>query len=479
MTLTDPTETLTADVLADVLAQLDQTFRGEVIGADSDDYEEARAVWNAMVDKRPALIVRPIDVDDVVAAVTVARDHGLRPSVRAGGHNVAGKALSEGGLVIDMRCFRDVQVDEENLLVHVGGGCRLGDLDAVTGPLGLVVPAGIMSETGVPGLALGGGVGWLSRKYGLTSDQFVSLQVVLASGEVVEASETSHPELFWALQGGGGNFGVVTRFTFRAHRFGPLMRVGAALYHPEDAEEALREYSRVLPDLPRSVGWHAALRSEISPAPFVPAELVGKRMLMLISMWLDDADDPVGIETVERLVATGSPAAQAINTIPFGSGVQRLIDQDFPDGHRYYTKEAHAHGLAEEAIPVLLEFWNEQMVMQGEIQLIHLGGAIGDRPEDAAAFSHREYSIWFDFAMRWDDPRHDADYMARTRHAVDQLKPYTGTGVYVNMLNFDDQDRVVEALGGSEKYTKLGQIKAQYDPENLFANNYNIVPVGP
>ena len=456
--------------------QLGAGFKGDVIGPDHADYGDRRQVWNAMVDTHPGLILRCTSTEDVVAAVNVARANGFPPSIRCGGHSVSGKALSDGGLTIDLSGMREVTVDAEHQLVHADGGCLLGDLDQATAPHGLIVPAGIMSETGVGGLALGGGIGWFSRKHGLTCDQFVSLELVLASGEVINVSATQHPELFSALKGGGGNFGVVTRFTFRAHRFGPMMRIGVSLYRPEDAAQALREYAEVIPTLPRTVGWHAALKDVMPALPFVPPELVGRRLLMLVAMWLDDADDPAGAELVERLNAVGRPAVKAMTVMPFAARVQKLLDEEFADGRRYYTKEAHVSDLADEAIDTLVAFWKD-MPMHGEVEIIGLGGAIGDVPEDATAFSNRGYLLWLNFAMSWDDPANDQDYIDRTRRIVGDLKPWTGRGIYVNMLNFDEMDRVVEAFGGSEKYERLGRVKAQYDPENLFRMNYNITPM--
>jgi len=450
-------------------------FTGEVIAPDDAGYDRARAVWNAMIDKRPGLILRPRSTADVVTAVNLARENGLRPAVRCGGHSVSGKAMSEGGLTIDLGLLREVTVDAERHLVHVSGGCRLGDVDAATAPHGLVVPAGIMSETGVAGLALGGGIGWFSRRYGLTCDQFVSLEVVLASGETIEVSADEHPELFWAIRGGGGNFGIVTRFTFKAYRFGPTMRIGVSLYHPEGAVDALRAYAEIVPTLPCTVGWHAALKHDMPALPFVPPELAGKRLVMLFSMWLDDPADPAGAELVERLGAVGSPALRVMNVLPFAGVVQKFIDEEFCDGHRYYTKEAHVSELADEAIDRLVAFWKD-MPMGGEVEIIGLGGAIGDVGEDETAFSNRGYLLWLNFAMSWDDPAHDRDYMGRTRAIVRDLQPWVGTGIYVNMLNVDEMDRVVEAFGGPEKYARLGRVKARYDPDNLFQMNYNITP---
>jgi FAD/FMN-containing dehydrogenase len=459
-----------------IVESLQGRFGGAIVEPDSPDYEQARTVWNAMVDKHPGLILTCTSTDDVVAAVNVAREFGLPPSVRCGGHNVAGKALSEGGLTIDLGGLRDVTVDAERHLAHAGGGCRLGDVDAATGPLGMIVPAGIMSETGVAGLALGGGIGWFSRKHGLTCDNFVELEVVLASGEVVTASAQQHPELFWALRGGGGNFGIVTRFTFRAFDFGPMMRIGVSLYHPDQAAAALREYAAIYPTLGRNVGFHAALKHDMPALPFVPPDLVGARMLMLISMWLDDAEDPAGTELIDRLITVGEPAVSASTVLPFGAGVQHLIDEEFCDGHRYYTKEAHLQSLTDEAVDILVGFFRD-MPMGGEVEILGLGGAIDDVPEADSAFSNRQYQMWLNFAMAWDDASLDADYIAQIRGCAAELKPWTGNGVYVNMLNADEDqpDRVIEAYG-EDKYARLGRIKAQYDPSNLFRVNYNIRP---
>src|SRR5437773_7369134 len=461
-----------------ITEELAGSFKGEVIGPHHPGYERARLVWNAMVDRRPGLILRCTSTRDVVAAVNVAREHGLPPPVRGGGHNVPGKAMSDGGLTIDLSGLREVTVDPERKLVHAGGGCRLGDVDAATAPHRLIVPAGIMSETGVAGLSLGGGIGWFSRKHGLTCDNFVSLELVRASGEVIEVNPESHPQLFWALRGGGGNFGIVTRFTFKTHKFGPEMRIGIALHHPEDAVQALAEYAQIYPELPDHVGWHAALKQSMPGLPFVPEPLRGKRLLLMIVMYLADSKEEEGERLVERLIAVGKPAAKAMTVMPFGARVQKLLDPEFPNGNRYYTKEAHINELPEEALEILVSRWGE-MKMSGEIEIIGLGGAMARVSPDATAFANRHHNWWLNFALHWDDAELDASNIAQIRAANDALKPWLGTGVYANLLNFDEADRLIDAYGGQERYDRIARVKAQYDPDNFFrSNNAAIAPIG-
>jgi FAD binding domain/Berberine and berberine like len=402
------------------------------------------------------------------------RGQGQRAAaaVRCGGHNVSGKAMSDGGLTIDLSGLREVTVDTERKLVHAGGGCLLATVDAATAQHGLIVPAGIMS---VADLALGGGIGWFSRKYGLTCDQFVSLELVLASGEVIEACADQHPDLFWALKG--------WRRQLR-HRH-PLHLPGLRL-RADDADRGLplRAGGRGRRAARLRVGRahpfpHCRLargaEARHAGAAFVPPELVGRRLLMFISMWLDDADDPAAAEIIDSLCNVGQPCVKAMTVMPFAAGVQQVIDREFEDGHRYYTKEAHVAELADEAIDTLVDFWKD-MPMEGEVEIIGLGGAIGDVPENATAFSDRGYLLWLNFAMRWDDPANDSDYIGRTRNAVWDLPPWVRKGVYVNMLDFDEMDRVIEAIGGPEKYARLGRVKAQYAPENFFRMNYNVIP---
>ncbi len=456
--------------------ELSQSFRGDVLVAGQAGYEDARTIWNAMVDKKPAVIARCATTEDVVAAVNLAGRRGLQVSVRCGGHGVTGKALADGGLTIDLTRMRRVELDSDGGTTRVEGGCLLGDVDAATAQQGLIVPAGIVSETGVGGLALGGGIGWFSRKHGLTCDNFLSLKLVTAAGDIITASETEHPDLFWALHGGGGNFGAVTEFELKAHRFGPEMRIGVALHQPEDAVAALAEYARIYPELPDHVGWHAALKQSMPGLPFVPPHLKGKRLLLMIVMYLEDAKSDDGIQLVERLITVGKPAAKAMTVMPFGARVQKLLDPEFPNGNRYYTKEAHINELPEEALEILVNRWGE-MEMSGEIEIIGLGGAMARVNPDATAFANRQHNWWLNFALHWDDAKLDTSNIAQIRAAHDALKPWLGRGIYANMLNFDEGDRLIDAYGGQERYDRLARVKAEYDPDDFFrSNNAAIAP---
>ena len=287
---------------------------------------------------------------------------------------------------------------------------------------------------------------------------------------MLRASEKEHPDLFWALHGGGGNFGAVTEFEMRTHRFGPEMRIGVALHHPEDAVTALAEYAQIYPELPDHVGCHVALKQSMPGLPFVPEPLRGKRLLLMIVMYLDDASSDDGVKLVERLIGVGRPAAKAMTVMPFGGRVQKLLDPEFPNGNRYYTKEAHINELPEEALQILVSRWLD-MRMSGEIEIIGLGGAMARVSDGATAFANRQNNWWLNFALHWDHAEDDRANLAQIRAAHDALQPWLSRGIYANMLNFDEQDRLIDAYGGQERYDRLARVKARYDPDNFFRSN--------
>jgi FAD/FMN-containing dehydrogenase len=451
-------------------------FNGTLIEPTDSGYDDARRVWNAMVDARPDLIVQCTSTSDVVAAVGVARRCGVFPAVRGGGHNVAGLSMSDGGMTIDLSSMCGVSVDRDRETATVQGGALLADLDRATADVGLAVPCGAMSETGIAGLALGGGYGWLARRFGLTCDQILGAEVVLADGTVIDVDATQHADLLWALRGGGGNFGIVTRLTLQAHRFGPNMRLGVALHSADNAAEVLRQVRDAAAGLPEHVAVHALLLHDVKASPFIPPELVGQRMLMVFVPWLADPDDAEAAETLDRLTALGGPTMSTTLVLPFAAGLQTMADEDFGTGHRYYTKEVHLPDLTDGVIGELMAFWNEQMVMQGVVEIVQLGGAVTRPPEGGAAFAHRRYPFWMSFSIQWENEADDNEYIRRVRNAVQRLAPWLDSGIYANMLNYDEQDRRVDAYGGPECYARLGEIKARYDPDNLFRRNVNVIP---
>jgi hypothetical protein len=465
-----PCDSALADVIVD---ELRPAFAGDLIRPGDPGYEDARRVWNAMVEFRPGLIACCTSTEDVVAAVRAAARHNLLTSVRGGGHGVSGKALSDGGLTIDLTGMRRVTVDADLQLVTAQGGCLLGDVDAATAPHGVVVPAGIVSETGLPGLALGGGIGWLSRKFGATCDNFQSLQLVTADGEVLDVDTERHPDLFWALRGGGGNFGVVTEFRLRAHAFPTEIRLGLSIYRPEHAAEALYEYARRYPDMPDELSWHAALKQSMPSLPFVPEPLRGQRVLLMFGMYLGDPQAAEAIELTELVTTIGSPAAVATVVLPFAARVQQMLDPEFPNGRRYYTKEGHLDTLTPETIDTLLAAW-QPLTIEGEIEVIGLGGAMAS-PRDDTAFPNRGSQWWLNFATHWGEKADDTANVKQVRAAFNALRPWIG-GCYANTLNFDEADRTVDAFGGPERYLRLGQVKAAYDPTNMFSGNGTILP---
>lgn len=445
-------------------------LRGELVVPDSAAYDEARAVWNGMIDKRPALVARCTDTADVVAAVDFARDHGLLLALRGGSHNVAGHATCDGGLVADLSPMNGVRVDPEASTVRVDGGALWSDVDAATAPHGLAVPAGLVSATGVAGLILGGGFGWLARRYGLTCDHLLSAEVVTADGAVLTASEDEHPDLFWALRGGGGNFGAVTEFEFRARRV-PEVTAGLVIHRLEDAAEVIREYRRVVYEAADSLTCYLLFRPA-PPAPFVPQELHGRPILALVLCALGEPEEAEALARPLRDI--GDPVADIVTRRPY-SAWQSFSDANWQPGWRDYWKADYMSSLPDEAVDILVAHAAELPTTVSDFKVAHFEGAIARVPTDATAFPHRDAPHVFALNTRWKDPAQDAEMIAWSRSFHAAMKPFGTGGVYVNFVGDDEgEDRVHQSFGPN--YPRLAQIKAAYDPKNLFRVNQNIRP---
>ena len=452
-------------------ARLGTTFAGELIGPDDPVYDAARAVWNAMIDNRPALIARCRTTGDVAAAVVAAQDDGAELAVRCGGHSVAGHSVCDGGLVIDLGAMRGVDVDAERRLASVQGGALLGDLDRATQAHGLAAPAGVVSHTGVGGLTLGGGFGWLSRLYGLTCDNVVAAEVVTAAGEVVVAGEDGDEELLWALRGGGGNFGVVTRFDLRLHPLaGPIWQATFA-YAADDAEEALVAFADLAAGGPRELtlaAWIGAARA----SPFLPEQWRGRPVVMLSAVYV--GDEAAGERLVAPLRAAGPFAEVAAETSYLD--LQRSADESAAPGFRRCWKAHFLSTLDSAAVATFLEqgIRAADESSNAGCELFALGGAAADAAPGATAFAHRAAQWDFMASARWSDPADDSAELAVARNAAAAMAPFA-RGVYANDLMDEGSDRV-RAAYGDETYGRLVGVKDRVDPGNVFHRNQNIPP---
>jgi FAD/FMN-containing dehydrogenase len=446
-------------------------LRGELRLPGEAGYDEARTIWNAMIDKRPAAIVRAVGVSDVIQTVRLAAQHGLLLSVRGGGHNVAGNAVCEGGLMLDLSRMVSVRVDRGACTVHVEPGARLADLDKETQVFGLATPVGINSTTGVAGLTLGGGFGWLSRKYGLTVDNLLSADVVTAAGELVHSSPTDHPDLFWAIRGGGGNFGVVTSFEFQLHPVGPEVIAGLIVHPLSAAKEVLYEYRGLVAKAPDELCCWAVMR-KAPPLPFLPQEVHGTEVLVLALCHAGDL--AAGAEAAAPFRAIGRPIADAVGPHPF-AGWQTAFDPLLTPGERNYWKSHDFVELADGLIDVLLTAVQGLPSPQCEIFIGNLGGAINRVPAEATAYPHRNVNFVVNVHTRWSRPSEDTACVGWTRALYEATAPFATGGVYVNFMPEDEAQRVRAGAYGTN-YDRLARVKAKYDPKNLFRMNQNVAP---
>jgi FAD/FMN-containing dehydrogenase len=461
-----------AVIVEDAVARLSAEFQGELVTPESGIYDETRAIWNAMIDRRPGLIARCADADDVAQAVKFGRENDLLVSVRGAGHNIAGNSVADGALMIDLSGLSAVVVDPSNRTARAQPGATLGDIDVATQAHGLALPVGINSTTGIAGLTLGGGFGWISRKYGLTIDSLVSADVVTATGERVTASASENADLFWGIRGGGGNFGIVTSFQFNVHPLGPDVLAGLIVHPFSDAADVLRQYREFVASAPDELTAWIVLR-KAPPLPFLPEDVHGTEVLVIAALYAGDMAD--GERAMEGLRKIGNPIADAIAPHKFVD-FQAAFDPLLTPGARNYWKSHDFAALSDEAIDLVIEYAGKLPTGQCEIFLAQLGAAVGRVSADATAYTHRDAEFVLNVHTRWDDPADDEKCVAWAREFFDRTAPFATGGVYVNFMPEDETDRVAAAYGSN--YRRLVELKDKYDPDNFFSLNQNIRPNG-
>ena len=455
---------------ASAIAALSQGLRGRVFTAATPGYDDARTIWNAMIDKRPAVIARCASAADVRRAVRFARESGLDIAVRGGGHNIAGSALVDGGLVIDLSAMKSVRVDPLRRVAVVEPGVTLGEFDHDTQAFGLATPVGINSTTGIAGLTLGGGFGWLSRTYGMTVDNLRSADVVTVDGEFVHASEREHPDLFWGLRGGGGNFGIVTAFELGLHAVGPEVMAGLIVHPFDDAGTLLRRYREVALASPNELSVWVVMR-KAPPLPFLPADVHGKEVVVFCV--LHSGDMTAAERAIAPLRAIGKPIADVVSPHPY-TGFQAAFDPLLAPGARNYWKTHDLAPLRDETLDIAVDAVKRLPGPQCEVFLAQMGGAIRDTNEDATAYSGRDADWIVNVHGRWTDAADDERCIGWARRLYADLAPYATGNAYVNFMSGDEGDRVKAAYGAH--YARLAALKKTYDPTNLLRTNQNITP---
>lgn len=452
------------------LSELRQSVRGRVALPGSEDYEQARTVWNAMIDRRPAVAVRCAGAADVIRAIRFARDNDLTIAVRGGGHNIAGNAVCDGGLQIDLSLMKSVRVDPARRTARVEPGVTLGEFDREAQAFGLATPIGINSTTGVAGLTLGGGFGWLSRALGLSIDNLLSADVVTADGELVTASEDENADLFWGVRGGGGNFGVVTSFEFKLHPVGPTVLAGLIIHPLDAAKEVMRFHRDFVAQAPDEFVCWFVMR-QAPPLPFLPPEWHGKEILALAVCYHGDIAQ--GERIAKPLREFGKPIADIIGPMPY-TAWQTVLDPLLTPGARNYWKSHDFAALSDGLIEVMAEHARRIPDPQTEIACAQLGGAVGRVARTATAYNHRDGQYVMNVHGRWADPAKDEACIAWARSLWQATVPFSTGSVYVNFLTQEEGGRVRDAYG--ENYERLVALKNKYDPKNVFGTNQNIRP---
>jgi FAD/FMN-containing dehydrogenase len=450
---------------------------GRVIRPGDAAYDQARRVWNGMIDRYPALIARCTTPEEVVAAVTYARESGLPLSVRGGGHNVAGHGTNDGGVVIDLSAMNQVTVDAERRLVRAGGGTTIAQLDAETQRYGLAVPMGVVAATGIAGLTLGGGYGWLRNKFGLSCDNLVGATMVTAAGRVVQASAGENPDLLWGLRGGGGNFGVVTEFVYQAHPVGPEVAFAFVLHDAEGERmaEAIRFYRDFSATAPDEVSTVLSLGVVPADEHLFPADIHGRRFALFAGLYAGAAED--GLAALRPLIAfDGQPPLVDFSGIMPYVEVQTLFDADYPDGLRYYWKSLNLSRLDDEAIGRIAAHARQQPSPLSTTDIWHIGGAMTRAGVEESAFYGRHAAFLLNPEANWEDAQDDQANVQWVRSLLADMQPFSDGSRYLNFAGFEEEgDEMMQRAFGPH-YRRLAALKQTYDPDNLFRLNQNVRP---
>ncbi len=459
---------------ASAIEELGGSFRGELLLPTSPGYDTARRIWNGAIDRRPACIARCAGAADVVAAVRFAREHDLEIAVRGGGHNVAGTAVCDNGLVLDLSAMRAVGVDPAGRTAWVQGGALWGDVDHETQTHGLATTGGIVSHTGVAGVTLGGGIGFLMRKHGLVVDNLLAAEVVTAEGSIVRASADEHPDLFWALRGGGGNFGVVTSFRFALHPLGPAVIAGPVFWAADDTPDVLRFYREFAAEAPDELGTVVRLGT-VPPLPDIPENLHWRPAIAVASCYAGAVED--GERAVQALRRFGTPLVDLLAPSPYVA-FQSGIDDTVPHGWHYYWKATNLVGLSDDAIAVIADHAYTAGSPRSYAAMFHMGGAVARVPHEATAYAGRAAAHTMSIDAVWlpdESVMHATAEPAWARRFLQALQPHRA-GVYVNFLDSDDDSSRVREAYGDETHRRLAEVKTKYDPDNVFHHNTNIQP---
>jgi FAD/FMN-containing dehydrogenase len=448
-------------------------FKGPLLTSADEEYDEVRKIWNGMHDKKPALIARCLGVADVIAAVNFARENNILVSVRGGGHNVSGSASNDGGIMIDLSLMKGIRVDEENRTVHAQGGNTMADLDRETQVFGLVAPSGVVSTTGIAGLTLGGGLGWLRKKYGLAIDNLLSVDIVTAEGKAIHANENQNTDLFWAVRGGGGNFGIVTSFEFRLHPVGPMVTLCAPFYPAEEAKNILPVWKEFMDNSPDEVSSNAMFWT-IPAVPGFPEEIHGRRFIGFVAVHCGPVEE--GEKLLEPLRKISTPLLDLSGPIPW-TMLQGMFDPFFPKAiQHYYFKSTYLNNLEEETVDAMIPKAINPPQPMILIAIWHLGGAMSRIDDSETAFTGRKSNYLFSVDCIWDDFSADDEVVTYARDYLKEMEWFSSGGLYVNFSGFGEEgEQLVKSTYG-DNYEKLVKIKRKYDPDNLFRMNQNIKP---